>query len=250
MSISNASAKPLSHVEIVELIVKAQAGDLEARNRVVEANMRLVTKIASPIATAAGVKDQLQDLVQAGVFGLIEAIKRFDPARNKRFTTLATLWIRGEVRDAVENLQDVDVRGGRGHTWSRVRTIRDRLATELEREPTQREVKARCVLMGVEAPQDRILSRLELGRRFVDTDPDEIAGDESLERLIEVRDLFASAREVMVRALDPEDVRLLTLRYGLDGGDPLVFRQLREIFPGVDLDRWLKRVLTKLKDAL
>jgi RNA polymerase nonessential primary-like sigma factor len=79
---------------------RVQAGDAEARRRMIEANLRLVVTVARPYV-GRGVL--LMDLIAEGNLGLIRAVEKFDPARRLRFSTYAVWWIRDAVQSAVMN---------------------------------------------------------------------------------------------------------------------------------------------------
>ncbi len=79
---------------------RVQAGDAEARRRLIEANLRLVVTVARPYV-GRGVL--LMDLIAEGNFGLMRAVEKFDPARRLRFSTYAVWWIRESVQAAIMN---------------------------------------------------------------------------------------------------------------------------------------------------
>lgn len=81
----------LPQAEIRELIAKAQAGDIEARNKVVMHNMPMVINMANKRATSAA---PLEDLAQVGAMGLIRAIAKFELDRGLQFSTYATFWVK------------------------------------------------------------------------------------------------------------------------------------------------------------
>jgi RNA polymerase nonessential primary-like sigma factor len=82
------------------LAERVQAGDADARRRLIEANLRLVVSVARPYV-GRGVP--LMDLIAEGNLGLIRAVGKFDPARKLRFSTYAVWWIREAVQSAVMN---------------------------------------------------------------------------------------------------------------------------------------------------
>lgn len=82
------------------LAARVQAGDAEARRRMIEANLRLVVTVARPYV---GRGMLLMDLIAEGNLGLIRAVEKFDPARRLRFSTYAVWWIREAVQSAVMN---------------------------------------------------------------------------------------------------------------------------------------------------
>ena len=105
---SSASAY-LGEIGLIELLgareewalaERIQAGDAEARRRLIEANLRLVVSVARPYV-GRGVP--LMDLIAEGNLGLIRAVGKFDPARRLRFSTSSVWWIREAVQSAVMN---------------------------------------------------------------------------------------------------------------------------------------------------
>ena len=90
----------LTFEEEVGLALRVKAGDAQAKDRLVEANMRLVINIAKNYRTALV---PFEDLVQEGAIGLMTAAERFDPAKGYRFSTYATHWIRQAISRAIDN---------------------------------------------------------------------------------------------------------------------------------------------------
>ncbi len=90
----------LTPEEEVELTHQAQKGCREARQRLVESNMRLVINIAKSYRNKA---IPLEDLIQEGAIGLMHAVERFDPDKGFRFSTYATHWIRQSIGRAIDN---------------------------------------------------------------------------------------------------------------------------------------------------
>ncbi len=93
-------AKLLSPEEEADLTKAVQNGDVSARQRLVEANMRLVINIAKSYRNRT---IPLEDLIQEGAIGLMQAAERFDPAKGFRFSTYATHWIRQSIGRAIDN---------------------------------------------------------------------------------------------------------------------------------------------------
>ena len=85
-----------------ELCVLAQGGDTEARNQLLQANLSFVQKQANKIWGQSGSgRIDVDDLIQEGCFGLMEAIDRFDPERGTKFLTYAVWWIRKFMQETV-----------------------------------------------------------------------------------------------------------------------------------------------------
>lgn len=90
----------LTSEEEVVLTRAAQSGDVLARERLIESNMRLVINIAKNYRNKA---IPLEDLIQDGAIGLMHAVERFDPSLGYRFSTYATHWIRQAIGRAIDN---------------------------------------------------------------------------------------------------------------------------------------------------
>lgn len=90
--------KPLECTELNNLIVKAQQGDIEARDKVVNSNLKFVVTIAKQFQNR-GIP--LMDLVGSGTEGLIKAVEKFDPSRNVKFLSYAVWWIRQAIYTSI-----------------------------------------------------------------------------------------------------------------------------------------------------
>jgi RNA polymerase primary sigma factor len=90
----------LTPEEELELAERARNGDEEAKQKLVEANMRLVMNIAKHYRNALV---PFEDLVQEGAIGLMNAVERYDPSKGYRFSTYATHWIRQAIGRAIDN---------------------------------------------------------------------------------------------------------------------------------------------------
>lgn len=101
--------RPLSTAEQARLIsADRETKDPRIERRVIEANLRLVAKIAHQLDRTGGLS--LEDLIQEGCLGLVQTIRRFDPTRGARLSTYATLWIRAFIfKYAMDNVREVRV---------------------------------------------------------------------------------------------------------------------------------------------
>jgi RNA polymerase primary sigma factor len=128
----------LSHPEVIELSKRIEAGDLEAKERLINSNLRLVVSIAR---NYQGQGLPLGDLVQEGMLGLIRAAEKFDYRKGYRFSTYATIWVRQALQRGLDN-------SGRtirlpAHVAQRVRRMRRlerELSTELGHVPTEQQL--------------------------------------------------------------------------------------------------------------
>ncbi len=136
MQVTNSLQKPiytkelLNRDEVIELIERANEGDDNARNEVIERNMRLVISIASKYPNC-GI--EVDDLIQEGVFGVMKAVKKFEKERNTEFSTYATWWIRQSISEAIRNTSRlVRLPGGKHEEVNKIRKLQGYEFTEDE----------------------------------------------------------------------------------------------------------------------
>jgi RNA polymerase primary sigma factor len=116
------------------LTVAARNGSREAREKLIEANMRLVINIARSYHCRTL---PLEDLIQEGALGLIQAIERFDPTRGFRFSTYATHWIRQSIGRAIDaKSKAIRLPSHVSQTLRKIESIRESLMNELGYEPS------------------------------------------------------------------------------------------------------------------
>ena len=211
----------LTAVEELDLARRIERGDCEAKERLVNSNLRLVVSIAKHYQ---GNQVPLVDLIQEGMLGLIRAVEKFDWRRGLKFSTYATPW----VRQAIERGIAYKARTIRVpvHVLQRERKIAraaPALTAELGREPTDHELAA-----AVELPLQHVREAREAARAVTSLDKNVGEGEETT-----LAELFASdaaepaeevetnQREALVRRVVselPEPEReILRLRYGLTG---------------------------------
>jgi RNA polymerase primary sigma factor len=244
---------PLTMDEEKRLGRRIQEGDEEAVQRMVEANLRFVVSYAKRYR---GLGLSFLDLIHEGNLGLMEAAKRFDPERNVRFISYAVWWIRQAVFHALaEHSRLFRLPEKVSGQVSRVGTIRDRLAAELERAPTSEEVARETELSEAEvenllrvAGEGLSLStavgedgNLELG----DTIEQELIPPVELEL---IRDSFARQIQDMVNDLDEKERDVIRLRFGLDGDEPRTLQEIGETL-GLSRER-IRQIESKAKEKL
>src|SRR5919202_3111544 len=142
------SQRPLlTAAEEVDLAKRIERGDQAAKDRMIEANLRLVVSNAKRYR-GAGLP--FLDLIQEGILGLIRAVEKFDYRRGFKFSTYATWWIRQAMQRALQQQsRTIRIPVHVGQELARVRAAERRLAGELGRDPTPEEV-AKAVEMTVE----------------------------------------------------------------------------------------------------
>jgi RNA polymerase primary sigma factor len=219
----------LTAEEEIELAKRIERGDLEAKDRMINSNLRLVISVARKYQ---GQGLPLGDLIQEGMLGLIRAVEKFDWRKGFKFSTYGTLWIRQAIGRGLAN-------SGRTvrlpvHIVARARKIADaerKLAVELGRQPTEEEIAAH-----VELPLDEVVDirRADRGPTSLDQGVGEdgetalgdlIAGDgPSIEDYVSTEMGSAALRQA-VGTLPENERTVITLRFGLDREEPQALRE-------------------------
>ncbi len=134
----------LTPEEEATLTRRVKAGDPEAKKRLVEANMRLVINIAK---TYRNKSIPLEDLIQDGAIGLMQAAERFDPDKGFRFSTYATHWVRQAIGRAIDNKSKaIRLPAHVSQSLRKIQKERERLQRETGEEPTH---EALAAAMGI-----------------------------------------------------------------------------------------------------
>ncbi len=220
--------------EELELSRRIETGDLEAKERMICSNLRLVVSVARQYSSHPGVGMPFLDLVQEGMLGLIRAVEKFDWRRGHRFSTYATWWIRQSVERA---------RDGKGDTirlpvnivrrQRKVARAEAQLALELDRPATDGEIAARAELSldELHALRDAAKAVASLDRRLGDGPDDaafgELLGDDAPgpEELADVSSRSDALRSALEELPDRERL-VVRLRFGLTGDEPAPLREI------------------------
>ena len=213
--VNTSKLQTLSNAEMMQLIERSQQGDMEARSRLVEGNLKLVLSVVQRFLSRGENPD---DLFQVGCIGLLKAIANFDTTKNVRFSTYGVPMIAGELRRYLRDYSPIRVSRSLRDTAYRVLQCKQQLTEQSGREPTIDEI-ARTLELAPEqitAAMDAITAPVSLyepvysegGDALTDLVHDRKNTDEQWIESITLRDAVAGLSE--------REKRILALRF--EGG--------------------------------
>src|ERR1700722_3861114 len=215
--------------EEIELAKAIERGDLAAKERMINSNLRLVV---SQARRYQGHGLPMEDLVQEGMLGMIRAVEKFDWRRGFKFSTYGTLWIRQALQRGLQNHgRTIRLPVHVAQRQTKVRKVESELSTKLGREPTDEEIAAEAKIPTEEVAELRELTRgLTSLDQPVGEDGETAFGDLlASERPQPAEEVETAEREELINgAVDelPEAERnVIRLRFGLAGTEPLNLRQ-------------------------
>ncbi|MDR2208797.1 MAG: RNA polymerase sigma factor RpoS [Azoarcus sp.] len=230
--LSEIAANPLlSAEEEAALAYRVQAGDFEARQAMIEHNLRLVVNIAKRYLRR-GIP--LLDLVEEGNLGLIHALEKFDPERGFRFSTYATWWIRQSIEHAIMNQsRTIRLPVHINKELNQILRARRRIETDVQGNAPASEIASY-----LDKSVDEVRAILALDERAVsidaplDIDPTLSVGESLADDNIEPPDLQIQNSEIeallrcWIDTLTDKHRLIIRHRYGIEDNDVLTLAEL------------------------
>jgi RNA polymerase primary sigma factor len=241
----------------IELAAKIKRGDAEAREQMINSNLRLVVTIAHDYANLGL---PLLDLISEGNIGLTKAVERFEPGKGAKLSTYAMWWIKQSIKRALANQsKTIRLPVHLVDKVAKVRRVSLQMSDELGREPTDDELGEE---IGITAEKVARLRTVGIRPTSLDApigDDDstkfgEVVGDEDAQTPFELLRDESLRGEVdgLIAVLDSREKKIISQRFGLDGGKPKTLEDVSKGF-GVTRERirQLQNIaLAKLRRAL
>jgi RNA polymerase primary sigma factor len=227
--------KLLTPEQEIQLANRIKAGDEEAREQMIKANLRLVVKIAREYE---GIGLPLMDLISEGNIGLMKAVERFDPTRGAKLATYSVWWIKQSIKRALANQsKTIRLPIHMVCSISKMYRVGRTLQQALGREATDEEIGDELGLKASRIAQMRVaaIRPASLDARIGDEDSSTLADvveDENAEapnRRFEEEGIKSTLCE-MLQKLKPREAAILSARFGLDGTRARTLEEVGEQF--------------------
>ncbi len=225
----------LTNEEEKELAVAVAAGDLQAKQRLAEANLRLVVSIAKRYV---GRGMQFLDLIQEGNMGLMKAVDKFDYSKGFKFSTYATWWIRQAITRAIaDQARTIRIPVHMVETINKLVREQRNLLQELGQDPTPEQIAERMDMTPDKVPeilkiaQEPVSLETPIGEEEDSHLGDFIPDDDALAPADAASmSLLKEQLADVLKTLTPREAKVLSLRFGLDDGNPKTLEEVGKVF--------------------
>ena len=225
----------LSNEEEKELAIAVENGDLEAKQRLAEANLRLVVSIAKRYV---GRGMQFLDLIQEGNMGLMKAVDKFDYSKGFKFSTYATWWIRQAITRAIaDQARTIRIPVHMVETINKLVREQRNLLQELGQDPTPEQIAER-----MDMTPDKVREILKIAQEPVsletpigeedDSHLGDFIEDEAIENPVDytTRVVLREQLDEVLDTLTDREENVLRLRFGLDDGKMRTLEDVGKVF--------------------
>ncbi len=233
--------------EIKGLIKKSQAGDQEARNEIVERNMRLVWSVVQRFLNRGYDPD---DLFQIGCIGLLKSVDKFDLSYDVKFSTYAVPMIIGEIQRFIRDDGTIKVSRSLKEVGNKIRRAKDDLAKELGRAPTIYEVSDYLEIPVDEIllAQEAVMAPTSIHEIVYENDGDPITLLDQISDQEEGKWFDKIALKEAIEGLDDREKLIVFLRYYNDQTQAEVAGRLG--ISQVQVSRLEKKILKQIKNQM
>ncbi|QSR88198.1 sigma-70 family RNA polymerase sigma factor [Methylacidiphilum caldifontis] len=220
----------------VELAKRIQQGDQEARRQMIQANLRLVVKIAHDYANSGL---PLPDLISEGNIGLMKAVDRFDPSKGGKLSTYAAWWIKQSIKRALANQsKTIRLPVHLVDKIAKMRRVAMQLSEILGRDPTDEELAEELGMSTTKVAELRTIAirpaslDATVGEEEDGTSLGELVKDESAtspDQSVLDQNLKNTIMELLPK-LDERERKILSLRFGLEGNEQMTLEEIGKEF--------------------
>lgn len=233
--------------EVKELIEKSQAGDQEARDLIVQKNMRLVWSVVQRFINRGYEPD---DLFQIGCIGLLKSVDKFDLSYDVKFSTYAVPMIIGEIQRFIRDDGTVKVSRSLKETGNKIRKVKDELTKRYGRAPKVTEIAKELEI----SPEDVVLAQeasrtpSSIHETVYENDGDPITLLDQIADHSEAKWFDKIALQEAIRGLDERERLIVYLRYYKDQTQSEVAGRLG--ISQVQVSRLEKKILQQMKEQM